>query len=118
MAADYGAPTTRKRWYAVFRRDGKQIIWPKSTHSKNDEDGMYKWKRCGDFIDWSDLGKSIFNRKKPLADATMKRIANGIDKYIFRNPYPYIVRNKEALAFIIQYHGETRAGDSRGRECN
>lgn len=66
-------------------------------------------------MDWSDLGKSIFDRKKPLADATMKRIANGIRKYVIDNPSPYIVRNKAAVAFLIQYHGETKAGDSRGQ---
>lgn len=114
VAADYGAPTTRKRWYAIFRRDGKSIVWPEPTHSR---DGIYLpgWEPCGDYIDWSDLGRSIFDRKKSLADATQARIANGIDKYIVKNPQPYIVRNKEALAFIIQYHGETRAGDSRGQ---
>lgn len=114
VAADYGAPTTRKRWYAVFRRDGKQIKWPVQTHSK-DGINFCKWKQCGDYIDWSDLGKSIFYRKKPLAEATQKRIENGIKKYIINNPNPYIVKNKKASAFIIQYHGETREGDSRGQ---
>lgn len=114
VAADYGAPTTRKRWYAVFRRDGKEIRWPKQTHSA-DGIGFKKWKPCGDYIDWSDLGSSIFQRKKPLAEATQKRIANGIKKYIIDAESPYIVRNGEALAYIIQYHGETRAGDSRGQ---
>ena len=112
IAADYGAPTTRKRWYAIFRRDGREIVWPARTHFK---DGEPRWKACGDYIDWSDLGRSIFDRKKPLADATMKRIANGIRKYIIDNPSPYIVRNKEAVSFLIQYHGETKAGDSRGQ---
>lgn len=112
VAADYGAPTTRKRWYAVFRRDGREIVWPVPTYFKDREP---RWKACGDYIDWSDLGRSIFERKKPLADATMKRIANGIRKYIIDNPSPYIVRNKEAISFLIQYHGETKAGDSRGQ---
>lgn len=112
VAADYGAPTTRKRWYAIFRRDGKDIIWPEQTHFKNSEP---KWKQCGELIDWSDLGKSIFDRKKPLAEATQKRIANGIRKYIVENPEPYTVKNKEALAFLIQYHGEQKAGESRGQ---
>ena len=76
---------------------------------------MEQWKQCGDYIDWSDLGKSIFDRKKPLADATMRRIANGYVKYVMNNPQPYIVRNKEAVAFLIQYHGEQRIGDSRGQ---
>ena len=109
IAADYGAPTTRKRWYAIFRRDGKPISWPKPTHQKTD------WLECGDYIDWSDLGKTIFERKKPLAEATQKRIANGIRKYIVDNPNPYTVKNKEAIAFIIQYHGEQKAGESRGQ---
>lgn len=112
VAADYGAPTTRKRWYAIFRRDGKDIIWPEQTHFKDLEP---KWKQCGEFIDWSDLGKSIFGRKKPLAEATQKRIANGIRKYILENPKPYIVKNDEAVAFLIQYHGEQKAGESRGQ---
>ena len=114
IAADYGAPTTRKRWYAIFRRDGKPISWPDQTHSKVGGH-LPKWKECGDYIDWSELGKSIFDRKKPLAEATMKRIANGVKKYIIDNPHPYIVRNDKAIAFMIQYHGETRAGDSRGQ---
>lgn len=114
IAADYGAPTTRKRWYAVFRRDGREICFPKQTHSA-DGIGFEHWKACGDYIDWSDLGKSIFERKKPLAEATQKRIANGIKKYIIDAESPYVVRSGEALAYIIQYHGETRAGDSRGQ---
>ena len=112
VAADYGAPTTRKRWYAILRRDGKEIRWPEQTHFRDREP---KWKQCGDYIDWTDLGRSIFTRKKPLAEATMKRIANGIRKYIADNPFPYIVRNKEALSFLIQYHGETQEGESRGQ---
>lgn len=112
VAADYGAPTTRKRWYAVFRRDGKEIRFPEPEYSK---DGKNRYKSCGDYIDWTDLGKSIFDRKKPLAEATQKRIANGIKNYIVDAESPYIVRSKDAMAFIIQYHGETRTGDSRGQ---
>lgn len=115
VAADYGAPTTRKRWYAIFRRDGKPIVWPEPTHSKFGDDGLNKWIECGDYIDWSDLGHSIFERKKPLADATMRRTANGYAKYVVNNPHPYIVKNKDAVAFLIQYHGEQKAGDSRGQ---
>lgn len=115
VAADYGAPTTRKRWYAIFRRDGKDIVWPEPTNSKGGVNGLGLWKQCGDYIDWSDLGKSIFDRKKPLAEATMRRIANGYVKYVVNNLNPYIVRNKGAVAFLIQYHGEQKAGDSRGQ---
>lgn len=115
VAADYGAPTTRKRWYAIFRRDGKAILWPEPTHSKSGADGRQKWLECGDYIDWSDLGRSIFDRPKPLAEATMKRIANGYIKYVVNNPNPYIVRDQNAVSFMIQYHGETKEGDSRGQ---
>lgn len=115
VAADYGAPTTRKRWYAIFRRDGKDIVWPEPTHSKGGINGLEPWKECGEYIDWSDLGKSIFDRRKPLADATMRRIANGYVKYVVNNPKPYIVKNKEAVAFLIQYHGEQKTGDARGQ---
>ena len=114
VAADYGAPTTRKRWYAIFRRDGKDIVWPEQTHFKDSEP---KWKQCGEYIDWSDLGKSIFDRSKPLADATQKRIANGIRKYILESK-PYIVQDKRAAEFIIQYHGEQKAGDARGQRLS
>ena len=112
IAADYGAPTTRKRWYAVFRRDGRPIVWPKQTHFRF---GEPCWKPCGDYIDWSDLGQSIFGRRKELAEATQKRIANGIRKYIIENPNPYFVKDERALSFIIQYHGEQKAGESRGQ---
>lgn len=116
VAADYGVPTTRKRWYAIFRRDGKEIVWPKATHSKYpDATGLLPWKQCGDYIDWSDLGKSIFNRKKPLAQKTMDRIGNGFMKYVVNNPDPYIVKDERAVAFIIQYHSEMKKGDSRGQ---
>ena len=115
VAADYGAPTTRKRWYAIFRRDGKPIVWPEPTHSKCGDGGRRKWLECGDYIDWSDLGRSIFDRPKPLAEATMKRIANGYVKYVVNNDNPYIVNNHDAVSFLIQYHGETREGDSRGQ---
>lgn len=116
IAANYGAPTTRKRWYAIFRRDGNAIQWPAETHSK--DGGLLPWKQCGDYIDWSDLGTSIFGRKTPLAEATQKRIANGIRKYILENPNPYIVKDNRAIAYIIQYHGEQKQGDSRGQQLD
>ena len=115
VAADYGAPTTRRRWYAVFRHDGKIIKWPEKTHSKTGEQGKKKWLKCGDYIDFKDLGKSIFGREKPLAEATMKRIAGGFRKYVVENPEPYIVPDKDAVAFLIQYHGEQKPGEARGQ---
>lgn len=92
VAADYGAPTTRKRWYAIFRRDGKPIVWPEPTHSKTGTDGKKKWVPVSSVLDFSDLGKSIFGRKKPLAENTMRRIARGLEKFVFNNPEPFIIQ--------------------------
>ena len=58
-------------------------------------------------LDFSDLGASIFERKKPLADATLKRIANGIRKFVVENPDPFFLPEQQALPFLIQYHSET-----------
>ena len=118
IAADYGAPTTRKRWYAIFRSDGKIIRWPLPTHSKYGINGLYKWAPVSSVLDFSDLGKSIFDRKKPLAEATQKRIALGIKKYIIDNPEPFFVPKKNATAFLIQYHGEMKEGDARGQRID
>lgn len=92
VAADYGAPTTRKRWYAVFRRDGRPIQWPEPTHSKGGAGGLKPWVPVTEVLDLKDLGKSIFGRKKPLAENTMRRIYRGLEKFVFRNPEPFIMK--------------------------
>lgn len=92
VAADYGAPTTRKRWYAIFRRDGKNIVWPDPTHGKDGQGGLLPWEPIWKYLDFSDLGRSIFGRKKPLAEKTMNRIARGLEKFVFNNPEPFIVQ--------------------------
>lgn len=92
VAADYGAPTTRKRLFMVARRDGKPIVWPEPTHFKKPQKGQKKWKAAAECIDWSVPGKSIFGREKPLAEATMRRIAKGIKKFVLDNPEPFIVK--------------------------
>ena len=120
IAADFGAPTTRRRWYAIFRNDDQPIVWPEQTHSKTGG-GLFdfkKWIPCGDLVDWSDLGKSIFDRKKPLAEKTQKRIAKGIRKFIIDNPDRYIVKDEKAIAFIIQYHSESKGCDCRSQDLN
>ena len=66
VAADYGAPTTRKRWYAVFRRDGKDIVWPEPTNSKGGVNDLQPWEPIYKYLDLQDFGNSIFDRKKPL----------------------------------------------------
>ena len=92
VAADYGAPTTRKRWYAIFRRDGKEIVWPEPTHSKGGVNGLKIWEPIYKYLDLWDFGKSIFGRKKPLSENTIKRIARGIGKFVFESPEPFIIK--------------------------
>lgn len=118
IAADYGAPTTRKRWYAIFRSDNQPIVFPNPTHTKDGKNGLLPWVPVSEVLDWNDLGKSIFTRKKPLADATQNRIAKGIRKYIVDNPNPFFVPEKQATSFLIQYHGEQKDGDSRGQRLD
>lgn len=92
VAADYGAPTTRLRWYGIFRRDGREIAWPKPTHAKGGAGGLKPWEPAYKCLDLHDLGKSIFGRKKPLAENTMKRIARGLEKFAFSCPEPFIMK--------------------------
>ncbi len=120
IAANFGAPTSRRRWYAIFRNDDQPIVWPEQTHSKTGG-GLFdfkKWIPCGDLVDWSDLGKSIFDRKKPLAEKTQRRIAKGIRKFIIDNPDRYIVKDEKAIAFMIQYHSESKGCGCRGQSLS
>ena len=89
-ACDYGAPTTRKRFFLIARCDGKPIVFPKPTHG--DKKGLKPFRTAAECIDFSDLGKSIFGRKKPLAENTMKRIAKGLDKFVIKSPKPFIMQ--------------------------
>ena len=95
-ACDYGAPTSRKRFFLIARCDGKPIIWPEPTHGDPDRIevrfGLLKpYRTAAECIDWSIPCLSIFDRKKPLAENTLKRIAKGIEKYVLNNPKPFIV---------------------------
>lgn len=88
VAADYGAPTTRKRFFLVARCDGQPIVWPKPTHGRGRET---PWRTAAEVIDWSLPCPSISGRKKPLADATMRRIAAGLRRYVIDAATPFIV---------------------------
>lgn len=90
-AADYGAATTRERLFLFARRDGQPIVWPEPTHFKQPQKGQKAWRATAEHIDFSNLGESIFTRKKPLADATLRRIAKGMHKFVLNNPKPFIV---------------------------
>lgn len=103
VAADFGAPTSRKRFYMIARCDGKPIVWPKPTNSKTGADGLSKWRSAAEVIDWSLPCPSVFASKaeimaeyglkavRPLADNTMRRIIRGVDKFTIRSGKPFIV---------------------------
>ncbi|MGE4876137.1 DNA cytosine methyltransferase [Yersinia enterocolitica] len=96
-ASDYGAPTIRKRFFMVMRCDGLPVVWPEPTHgdpkSLDVQSGHRKpWRTAAECIDWSIPCPSIFERKKPLAENTLKRIARGIQRFVINNPTPFIVK--------------------------
>lgn len=103
VAADYGAPTTRKRVYLIARCDGQPIVWPEPTHAKNPSLFCSPWRTAAECIDWSLPAKSIFDRKKPLAEKTLRRIAAGIVRYVLRAQKPFVVS--------LTHHGGERTHD-------
>ncbi len=88
VAADYGAPTTRKRLFLVARCDGQPIVWPEPTHGKG---RAQPWRAASEIIDWTLPCPSIFDSKRPLAPATLQRIAKGIERYVIGAASPFIV---------------------------
>lgn len=144
-SCDYGAPTTRTRFYMIARCDDKPIIWPEATHaprkSREVAEGKRKaWRSAAECIDWSIPAQSIFERDKPLAENTLRRIARGIQKFVIENPEPFIVTvNHGGDGFrgqsideplqtvtakhgygivaptLIQYHGEQSEREARGQ---
>lgn len=108
VAADYGTPTSRKRFFLIARCDGKPIVWPQPTHApatdKRVLNGELKpYKSAAEVIDWNLPCPSIFDSKqeifekhglkavRPLADNTMRRIARGLDKFVIKSQKPFIV---------------------------
>ena len=96
--ADYGDATTRKRLFikAVRRGCGK-IEWPHPTHAENPQPDLFgtklkKWRAIRECLDFDDIGKSVFNRPKPLAEKTMRRIADGMMKYCGIDLHPFLVK--------------------------
>lgn len=108
VAADYGAPTTRKRFVLVARCDGKPIVWPEPTHGPRDSEGVKSgklkpWRSAAEVIDWSVPGYSIFatrqeikeqygaRAQRPLKPNTLRRIIRGVDKFTIKSGKPFIV---------------------------
>lgn len=97
VACDYGAPTTRKRFFLIARCDGKPIVWPEPTHGQ----GKTPYVAASKIIDWNIEVPSIFDRNKPLAENTLIRIARGIQKYVVEEK-PFIVKDK--AYFLSHYY--------------
>lgn len=90
-ACDFGAPTSRERLFMVARRDGNPIVWPEPTHFAKPAKGQKPYRTAAECIDFSLPTKSIFGRKKPLAEATERRIYKGIQREVLQKGRPFIV---------------------------
>lgn len=102
-AADFGAYTTRKRFFGIFAKKSLPIVFPEPTHCKGGRQDMFsrleKWKLVKDVLDFSDEGTTIF-REKPLAEKTLERIYNGLIKFV--------AGGKDA--FLVKYNSMNRTG--------
>lgn len=153
-AADYGAPTIRTRFVLIARRDGKPIVWPEPTHGKRDSEAVKNgtlkpWRAAAEVIDFTLPTYSIFESKeqikekygvnvlRPLKNNTLKRIANGTDKFVISRADPFIMcnnaenrphsvndpvptvttgnRNYLVTPFFSQYHTEQSKKEVRGQ---
>ena len=123
VAADYGAPTTRKRFFLIARRDGRPIVWPKPTHAPADSPEVkagekLPWRSAAEIIDWSLPCPSIFDTReqiqekyglsaqRPLRPNTMRRVARGVDKFVIKSANPFLVIVNHAGEFRGQGMGE------------
>jgi DNA (cytosine-5)-methyltransferase 1 len=101
-SADYGDPTTRRRNFILARRGRHAVQWPGATHSKAGGKTLFgrtqRWKPAREVIDWTVQGKSIFNRKTPLAPATMARIIAGLEKFGGPDLKPFLVVLRQHMA--------------------
>lgn len=106
VAANYGAPTTRRRFVLVARCDGRPIVWPKPTHSRDGAGGLKRWRSAAEIVDWTVPMYSIFatrqeikdrygvNVVRPLADNTLQRVIRGVDKFTIRSGKPFLIQAK------------------------
>jgi DNA (cytosine-5)-methyltransferase 1 len=120
IASDYGAPTSRKRFFMIARCDGQPIVWPEKTHGPKASLEVKKnllkpYLTAAQIIDWNIPSKSIFGREKQLAENTLKRIARGLQKFVVENPDPFVLDKKNIASYMIQYHSETTKNSVRGQ---
>ena len=130
VAANYGAPTMRKRFFLIARCDGRPITWPEPTHAPADSEAVQAGRLkayagaytqidfslpCPSIFDTSEEIKQKYGIRavRPLAEKTMRRIARGLKKFVIDNPEPFIVDRKAYT--LIQYHSETAAHEVRGQ---
>ncbi len=104
----FGTPTIRKRLFLIARRDGQPITWPQPTHAAPDSTAVRKgkllpWRTAAECIDWSIPCPSIFDRKKPLVENTLRRIARGIQKFVIEADEPFIVPGTNVAPFITEF---------------
>jgi DNA (cytosine-5)-methyltransferase 1 len=111
-ACDYGAPTSRKRFFLIARCDGQPIVWPEPTHGT----GRLPYRTAAECIDWSIPTVSIFatpeeakpyNARRPLAENTLRRIARGVVKFIMEADNPYLLNDEQAAIFIARQFGNS-----------
>lgn len=105
VAANYGSPTTRRRLFLVARCDGQPITWPDPTHARP------QWRPASEIIDWSLPCPSIFTRAKPLAEATLRRIAEGVRRYVVEAARPFV--RDGAASLITKHYGGVVGHDMR-----
>lgn len=89
---NHGLKTRRKRFFLIARCDGQPIVWPEETHNSSGTDGKRRWRQAAECIDFTDIGRSILGRKKPIARNTLRRLAHGFVRFVRDTPEPYIVR--------------------------
>lgn len=102
-SADVGGATTRQRFFGFFRFDDRRLVLPVATHARRDlapEKGLKPYRPAREIIDWSIEGKSIFRRKKPLAEKTLRRIYAGIVRFGWPEPFIVVLRQHMAAQGI------------------
>jgi DNA (cytosine-5)-methyltransferase 1 len=109
-ACDYGAPTTRARLFILGRRDGQPIVWPTPSHGP----GRLPFVGVDTCIDWGTPAPSVFTRRRPLAPATMDRLADGLQRYVFASLTPYRTPlGGVVLGFIAKHYTGVVGSDLR-----